>query len=307
MKNIALYTDFSNRHGGLEFKLEVSPDTFWPVCRNHLEQKKIFGGGHIQCIENPATWSDCCTNMNELGHKIWLHDWSVNAKTTVRSEQYPRHGIWDCARMAWCVLRDGLGAQTRIVFSLNYVTPPVLRVAYTVIDTICSLYPEATTQLSDPDLDNLVGYWAPDKATLTWWNEHVEERKANELNHKVLHQAEQMADTRPAIIDQCNRLLEENQSKATGAGATHEDWQKCIKHHEPERDNQLFGKTWEQIDDINWDRRALELWSMGKTGREIADKLRQDGTPVAPKTVHNRLSHLRQIHGEDVVPKSKRK
>jgi hypothetical protein len=54
---------------------------------------------------------------------------------------------------------------------------------------------------------------------------------------------------------------------------------------------------WERIPDHNWDRQALRLWWEGYTCPEIGDRIH-----VATKTVLNRLSLLRQEHGDAIVP-----
>jgi hypothetical protein len=56
-------------------------------------------------------------------------------------------------------------------------------------------------------------------------------------------------------------------------------------------------KPWMKIDDVGWDRRALELWWRGYTVPEIADRLSK-----RPKTIGNRLSSLRRTYGPDIVP-----
>lgn len=56
-------------------------------------------------------------------------------------------------------------------------------------------------------------------------------------------------------------------------------------------------QTWLQIPEQGWNRKAVEFWCKGYSGPEIADSLQ-----VAPKTVNNRISDLRNIYGEGVVP-----
>lgn len=54
-----------------------------------------------------------------------------------------------------------------------------------------------------------------------------------------------------------------------------------------------------QIPDHKWDRAAVELWNKGHSCREIAEKIGD----VSDKRVRNRLTELRQKHGERIVPK----
>lgn len=62
------------------------------------------------------------------------------------------------------------------------------------------------------------------------------------------------------------------------------------------------GKLWYRIPDIGWDRIALKLWLNDYTHREIGLKL-----DFAPKTIQNRLTVLRKLHGTEVVPLRRRR
>jgi hypothetical protein len=63
-------------------------------------------------------------------------------------------------------------------------------------------------------------------------------------------------------------------------------------------------KPWENIPDVGWNRRAVELWHAGYTAREIA---RMIDRGLAPKTIANVISNLRGIYGTDVVPERRAK
>ena len=56
-------------------------------------------------------------------------------------------------------------------------------------------------------------------------------------------------------------------------------------------------KPWTQVADHGWDRHALELWWQGLTVPEIAGRLH-----LGEKTIRNRLTAMRKIYGENVVP-----
>lgn len=64
--------------------------------------------------------------------------------------------------------------------------------------------------------------------------------------------------------------------------------------------------VWERIPDHGYDRKMLELWCEGYTAREISAMISMGGSPTA-KTITNRLSLLRQTHGEELVPYHRRK
>jgi hypothetical protein len=55
--------------------------------------------------------------------------------------------------------------------------------------------------------------------------------------------------------------------------------------------------AWNKIPDLGWDRQALELWWRGYQIPQIADRLH-----LTEKTVRNRMSALRKIYTEDIVP-----
>jgi hypothetical protein len=61
-------------------------------------------------------------------------------------------------------------------------------------------------------------------------------------------------------------------------------------------------QPWEQIPDHLWDRKALELWWQDYTCPEIGNKIGQ-----SPKTVLNRISVLRKLYGEALVPTEKQR
>lgn len=56
-------------------------------------------------------------------------------------------------------------------------------------------------------------------------------------------------------------------------------------------------EPWTQVPDVGWDRQALKLWWAGYTVPQIAARLH-----LNEKTVRNRLSTLRQIYPEEIVP-----
>jgi len=60
-------------------------------------------------------------------------------------------------------------------------------------------------------------------------------------------------------------------------------------------------QPWLQVPDYLWDRQALELWWNGLTMPEIAARL-----GYTEKTIRNRFSTLRAIHGTDTVPTADR-
>lgn len=55
---------------------------------------------------------------------------------------------------------------------------------------------------------------------------------------------------------------------------------------------------WEQIPDHGWDRVAVRMWCEGYTAQEIGSRL-----GLAPGTVYNRLSKLRQQYPEASIPR----
>lgn len=59
-------------------------------------------------------------------------------------------------------------------------------------------------------------------------------------------------------------------------------------------------EPWNRVSDHGWDRDALDLWWQGLTVPEIAARLH-----LGEKTVRNRLTALRKIHGEEIVPTAK--
>ena len=56
-------------------------------------------------------------------------------------------------------------------------------------------------------------------------------------------------------------------------------------------------EPWTQIPDHGWDRQALDLWWQGLTVPEIANRLH-----MGEKTVRNRLTTMRKVYGEKIVP-----
>jgi hypothetical protein len=62
-------------------------------------------------------------------------------------------------------------------------------------------------------------------------------------------------------------------------------------------------KPWENIPEVGWNRRAVELWHAGYKAREIAAKIGN----LTAKTVYNRFSDLRRIYGTQVVPERRAK
>lgn len=69
------------------------------------------------------------------------------------------------------------------------------------------------------------------------------------------------------------------------------------KGDDEEMDESSNEEPWNQIPDKNWDRYALELWWLGFTNGEIAEKVF-----AAPRRVTNRISELRGSFGEKIVP-----
>lgn len=61
---------------------------------------------------------------------------------------------------------------------------------------------------------------------------------------------------------------------------------------------EVLFQPWRKIPDIGWDRQALKLWWEDLTSREIGHKLRRK-----PQTILNKISDLRRLHGEELVPK----
>jgi hypothetical protein len=57
----------------------------------------------------------------------------------------------------------------------------------------------------------------------------------------------------------------------------------------------------ELIPDHRWDRRVVKLWNDGHDCKEIADKIGD----IAEKTVRNRLTELRKLYGDEIVPTDK--
>jgi hypothetical protein len=56
-------------------------------------------------------------------------------------------------------------------------------------------------------------------------------------------------------------------------------------------------KPWELIPEHRWDRTAVEMWCEGYFAQEIANRVN-----VTAKTVHNRLSKLRQLYPDADIP-----
>lgn len=56
-------------------------------------------------------------------------------------------------------------------------------------------------------------------------------------------------------------------------------------------------QPWEKIKNKNWDRLALKMWWEGNSRKEIARKV-----SVSARRVTNRLSELRQMYGDEIVP-----
>jgi hypothetical protein len=61
-------------------------------------------------------------------------------------------------------------------------------------------------------------------------------------------------------------------------------------------------KPWMQIPDKEWDRVALKMWWNYYTCKEISQLVH-----VTPERVTNRISELRQIHGQGIVPLDKQR
>lgn len=59
----------------------------------------------------------------------------------------------------------------------------------------------------------------------------------------------------------------------------------------------LDHEPWNEIPDLKWDRQALQLWWKGYDAPQISARLH-----VSAKTVRNRLSELRKIYSEEIVP-----
>ena len=57
-------------------------------------------------------------------------------------------------------------------------------------------------------------------------------------------------------------------------------------------------QPWEKVPDKGYDRKMLELWHIGFSAREIGKKVDR-----SEHTIRNRLSELRQDHGEKIVPR----
>lgn len=60
---------------------------------------------------------------------------------------------------------------------------------------------------------------------------------------------------------------------------------------------QKSSKPWELIPEHRWDRTAVKMWCEGYLGQEIANRVN-----VTAKTVHNRLSRLRQLYPDADIP-----
>ena len=63
-------------------------------------------------------------------------------------------------------------------------------------------------------------------------------------------------------------------------------------------------KPWENIPDVGWNRKAVELWHAGYTSLKIA---RMIDRGLTPKTILNVISNLRRIYGTEVVPERRAK
>lgn len=61
-------------------------------------------------------------------------------------------------------------------------------------------------------------------------------------------------------------------------------------------------QPWQQITDYLWDRKAVEMWWGNYINIEIGRAVH-----VSPRRVTNRLSELRKIYGEGVVPTDKQR
>jgi hypothetical protein len=66
-----------------------------------------------------------------------------------------------------------------------------------------------------------------------------------------------------------------------------------------ERDEgtQPTSKPWEKVPDVGWNQKAVKLLWYGYSGPEIARQV-----SVAHKTLLNRLTDLRSVHGSEIVP-----
>lgn len=65
----------------------------------------------------------------------------------------------------------------------------------------------------------------------------------------------------------------------------------------------------EQIEDHSWDRYALKCWYEGDSNRKIAEKIKKKfglGN-LDSRTVTNRISQLRQLYGNSIVPTDKQR
>lgn len=60
---------------------------------------------------------------------------------------------------------------------------------------------------------------------------------------------------------------------------------------------QKSSKPWKLIPEHRWDRTAVKMWCEGYLGQEIANRVN-----VTAKTVHNRLSRLRQLYPDADIP-----
>jgi hypothetical protein len=61
-------------------------------------------------------------------------------------------------------------------------------------------------------------------------------------------------------------------------------------------------RPWEQVPDVGHNRKMLELWHAGDTGRQIGNRIGR-----TQKTVQNDISRLRKAFGEQIVPYRRRK
>lgn len=60
-------------------------------------------------------------------------------------------------------------------------------------------------------------------------------------------------------------------------------------------------ESWLRIPDNGWDRAALELWVKGYPVKEIASQV-----SASEGRVRNRITELRNAHGEEIVPYRRR-
>ncbi|MFQ5796024.1 MAG: helix-turn-helix transcriptional regulator [Candidatus Bipolaricaulia bacterium] len=65
----------------------------------------------------------------------------------------------------------------------------------------------------------------------------------------------------------------------------------------PSEEQSTEDKPWKKIPDLRQDRKLVKLWHDGLPMKKIGKKL-----GMSPKTVRNRLSELRKIYGEEIVP-----